>query len=345
MNLTFSLLVVAVLIAVALVGGGVLNWGLVFGVVIPYAAIVIFLLGIIYRVVRWARSPVPFRIPTTCGQQQSLPWIKSNNLESPHNFWGVLGRMALEILFFRSLFRNTKMELRSGPRLVYGAEKLLWLGGLAFHWSFLIILIRHFKYFAEPVPWWVLGIQNLDGFFQVGLPIIYATDAVILAALTYLFVRRVVSPQLRYISMAGDYFPLLLLLGIVVSGILMRYFIKVDITSVKELGVGLLSLNPTVPEGLSALFLLHLFLVSALLAYFPFSKLVHMAGVFLSPTRNLVNNSRLKRHVNPWNYPVEVHTYEEWEDEFREVMKAAGMPLEKVENVDTAAKAEKVEKE
>jgi hypothetical protein len=33
--------------------------------------------------------------------------------------------------------------------------------------------------------------------------------------------------------------------------------------------------------------------------------------------------------VNPWNYPVKVHTYEEWEDEFRDKMKAAGLPVER----------------
>jgi nitrate reductase gamma subunit len=72
-----------------------------------------------------------------------------------------------------------------------------------------------------------------------------------------------------------------------------------------------------------------LFLVSVLLAYFPFSKLLHMPGIFLSPTRNLANNSRMKRHVNPWNYPVPVHTYAEYENEFRDKMKAADLPVEK----------------
>ena len=329
MNLFISLFVVVVLVLLAMVGAGVAGLQFVFGVIVPYAAIAIFLLGFVYRVLKWARSPVPFRIPTTCGQQKSLPWIKSNNLENPHTTWGVLGRMALEVLFFRSLFRNTKLELRNGPRLIYGANKFLWAGGLAFHWSFLVVVIRHFKFFAEPVPSGVLAAQNLDGFFQVGLPIIYATDVVIVAALTYLFFRRVVSPQMRYISLAADYFPLLLLLGVTLSGVLMRYFFKTDIAGVKELGMGLLSFNPVVPEGVGVMFYIHLFLVSVLFAYFPFSKLMHMAGVFLSPTRNLVNNNRMRRHINPWDYPVKVHTYEEWEDEFRDVMKAADMPLEK----------------
>jgi len=329
MNIIFSLMVIVVLILLVLIGVEVTGLEFVFGVILPYVAIAVFLFGVLYRVVKWARSPVPFRIPTTCGQQKSLPWIKSNNLESPHNVWGVIGRMALEVFFFRSLFRNTKVELKDGPRLIFGPNKWLWAGGLAFHWSFLVILVRHIKFFTEPVPSLILAVQNLDGFFQVGLPLIYLTDVVIVVALTYLFFRRVVSPQMRYISLANDYFPLLLLLGVVLSGILMRYFFKVDIVSVKELGMGLLSFSPVIPEGIGIMFYLHLFLVSVLLAYFPFSKLMHMAGVFLSPTRNLVNNNRMRRHNNPWNYPVKVHTYEEWEDEFRDVMKAAGMPLEK----------------
>lgn len=329
MSALVSLIAVLILVLIAYVGAGLAGWRFLFGVALPYLGIAAFLLGVVYRVIKWARSAVPFRIPTTCGQQKSHPWIKNNNLESPHNIWGVLGRMALEILFFRSLFRNSRAEVKEGPKIVYGPDKWLWAGSLAFHWSFLIIFVRHFKYFAEPVPSWVLGIQNLDGFFQVGLPIILATDAVIVVALSFLFFRRILDPKLRYISLPADYFALFLLMGIAFSGILMRYFTKTDITSVKELGTGLLSFAPVVPEGIGAVFFVHLFMVTILLAYFPFSKLMHFAGVFMSPTRNLANNNRMVRHVNPWDYPVKLHTYEEYEDEFRDVMKAAGLPVEK----------------
>ena len=109
----------------------------------------------------------------------------------------------------------------------------------------------------------------------------------------------------------------------------MRYFVKTDIVSVKELTMGLVTFHPKVPEGVGTIFYIHVFLVSVLLIYFPFSKLMHMGGVFLSPTRNLANNNRMKIHVNPWNYPVKVHTYEAYEDEFREKMVEAGLPVEK----------------
>ena len=116
------------------------------------AAVGLFLLGVTYRMLKWAQSAVPFRIPTSCGQQKTLPFMKNDNLENPHNLMGVLGRMALEILFFRSLFRNTKTDLTEDNELVYSRDKWLWGAALLFHWSFLLVLLRHYRFIAEPVP-------------------------------------------------------------------------------------------------------------------------------------------------------------------------------------------------
>jgi nitrate reductase gamma subunit len=111
----------------------------------------------------------------------------------------------------------------------------------------------------------------------------------------------------------------------------MRYFTKTDLVSIKALATGLVSFSPMVDSEVGLIFFVHIFLVSVLLAYFPFSKLMHFAGVFMSPTRNLANNNRARRHINPWNPKVKVHTYEEYEDEFRPLMKAAGLPVDKEE--------------
>jgi nitrate reductase gamma subunit len=329
MRALFSFIVVIALVAIVFVGVKGANLEFLFGVIIPYAALATFIIGFIYRVVKWGRSPVPFHIPTTCGQQKTLPWIKDSKIENPSTTAGVIARMALEVLVFRSLFRNLKTDLREGPRLAYGSDKWLWLAGLAFHWSFLIIAFRHLRFFMQDVPVVVQWVEGLDSFLQIGAPLLYITDVIIITAVTYLFLRRVYIPQVRYISLAADYFPLFLILGIAISGVLMRYFIKVHVVGVKELAMGLVSFNPTIPEGIGVIFYIHLFLICVLFAYFPFSKLMHMGGVFLSPTRNLANNSRMVRHVNPWNYPVKVHTYEEYEEEFREKMKMAGLPVEK----------------
>jgi len=329
MNILFSFSAVLILVIVAIVGAGTIKLDFLFGIILPYAAFVTFIVGIVGQVIKWAKSPVPFHIPTVAGQQKSLPWIKSSKLESPSSTLGVIGRMLLEILFFRSLFRNTKTELRQGPKLSYGSNKYLWLGALVFHWSFLIIVLRHFRFFMEPIPSFVIALQNLDGFFQIGLPVLFVTDILIVSAVLFLFFRRIVDSKIRLISLASDYFPLLLIFSIAVTGILMRYFDKVDIIKIKEFAIGLFSFHPAVPEGIGVMFFIHLFLVCALIIYFPFSKLLHAPGIFLSPTRNLANNSRMKRHVNPWDHPVKVHTYEEYEDEFREKMIDAELPVDK----------------
>jgi nitrate reductase gamma subunit len=329
MGLIFSFFAVITLSAIVFIGVRAVNLHYLFGVVMPYAAFLTFVVGVIYRVIQWGRIPVPFRIPTTAGQEKSLPWIKANPIDNPSTSIGVIIRMAFEVLLFRSLFRNTKVDFREGPNISYGSTKWLWLGGLVFHWTFLIILTRHLRLFLEPIPVVIKIIESLDGFFQVGAPVLYLTDLAFLGAVTFLFLRRVVVPQISYISLAADYFPLFLIGAIGVSGVLMRYFLKTDVVGIKELTMGLITFKPVVPTSVGTIFYIHLFLVCALFAYFPLSKLMHMAGVFFSPTRNLANTNRAAMHINPWNYPVKVHTYAEYEDDFREVMKAAGIPVEK----------------
>ncbi len=328
MNLIFSIVVVILLILVPVIGVGVFGLKSLFLIFIPYLAFTIFFFGLIYRIIDWARSPQPFKIPTTCGQQKSLSWIKHSRLESPASSWEVYLRMFFEVFLFRSLFRNLRADF-DGKRLIYGSAKWLWLGAILFHVSFLVILLRHLRFFVYPVPEWISILDFVDSFFQIGLPPIYLTDLLIIAGLTFLFLRRLVDPKVNYLSHASDYFPLLLILGIVTTGVLMRLFFKPDIYAIKELAYGLATFNPTLPKGkISLLFYIHLFLVSTLAAYFPFSKLVHMVGVFFSPTRNMANDNRMRRHVNPWDYPVKYTTYCEWQEKFRDVMEEAGIPID-----------------
>ncbi|MGB8991033.1 MAG: sulfate reduction electron transfer complex DsrMKJOP subunit DsrM [Desulfobaccales bacterium] len=312
---------------------------LIFGVVVPYLAALIFVEGLVYRVIQWARSPVPFRIPTTGAQNRSLPWIKRNlgeRLDNPADTKHLVGRMALEAFAFRSLFRNLRTELVKDPdnpegaRLIHWSYKWLWLGAIAFHYAFLVVILRHLRFFTEPVPYPIALLTDVDGFFQFFVPAVYLSGIVMVVAVAYLLFRRITNPTLRYISLAADYFPLFLILGIGLTGILMRYFFKTDVVAVKELAIGLVTLHPKIPAAtISPLFYVHLFLVSVLFAYFPFSKLLHAPGVFMSPTRNLACNNRWVRHVNPWNYPVKFHSYEEYEDKFRDAMIEAEIPVEK----------------
>lgn len=327
-RLFLALGAVAVLCVVALAGAHVSALGMLLTVVLPYAAAGFFLVGVVLRVVRWARAPVPFRIPTTCGQQRSLPWIASQSLDNPSTTLGVIGRMLLEVFAFRSLLRNTRSRLGPNRRLLHVEYLGLWLAALVFHGSLLVVLVRHLRLLLEPVPAVVVLVQQVDGFLQIGLPVLFMSTAGFTVGLLYLTYRRLADPGVRYLSLAADYFPLFLLLGIASTGILMRHFVKTDVVGIKALMVGLATFHPEAPAAPAPLFLMHLTMVSALLAYFPASKLMHMAGVFMSPTRNLANSNRWELHVNPWNPEVKTHSYAEWEEEFREKLQGAGVPLD-----------------
>lgn len=127
MGLIFSFFAVITLGVIAFAGVKAAHLHFLFGIIIPYAAFITFIAGVIYRTVKWGSSPVPFRIPTTGGQEKSFPWIKQNKIDNPSTSLGVIIRMGFEVLLFRSLFRNTKAELREGPSLAYGSTKWLWL--------------------------------------------------------------------------------------------------------------------------------------------------------------------------------------------------------------------------
>ena len=238
----------------------------VLGVIVPGVAFAVFLGGIIFRVVHWAKSPVPFRVPTTTGQEKSLPWIRNNELENPSGLFGVIGRMALEVLAFRSLFRNTRVEVMPEKEKVnYIADKALWAAAMAFHWAMFIVVLRHFRFFIEPVPAWVAALQSVDGFFQIGLPVYYGTTFLMVVGLAYLLARRFFDAKVRYISLPTDYFALYLLLGIALTGILMRHVEKVDVVQVKAAIAGWASFQPVAPVGVGLWYFVHIAFVSMLL--------------------------------------------------------------------------------
>ncbi len=351
MSLVVAFLAVIILFAVGFFLGQVEGVDFVLGMVLPYVALAVFLGGFAYRMIQWARIPVPWRIPTTSGQARSLSWIKPNELESPSNALSTFGRVMLEVLAFRSLARNTYAELRQtddGEKVVYHSNLWLWGFSLAFHWAFLIIVVRHLRFFTDPVFPVAAWAEYLDGILRISAPAWYLTDFLILGGLTFLFLRRLVSPQLRYLSLPGDWFPLLLILAIAITGGMMRYCpgCRVDVEAVKVLGMGLSTFSFTMPDApIGPWFWGHITLVMTLLVYFPASKLMHMGGIFLSPTRNLANNNRAVRHELPFELETHPHKYPDYEDEFRKRMVAVGLPVDKPLEEPKAAPAEPADKQ
>jgi nitrate reductase gamma subunit len=225
-----------------------------------YAAAAMLCGGLAYQCWVYARTPQPLKIP--------IP-------PAPTTRRGVALRMLLEVTLFRSLFRSNKW---------------IWLFGWLFHAALLAVLLRHLRYFTEPVWVWVALIQPFG---------LYAGFAM-LAGLGGLWARRVLVDRVRYISSPSDHLMLALLAAIAASGLVMKYLVRTDIVALKAFFLGLMAFDWQ-PLPADPVLLVHLALVAALMIVFPVSKLLHAPGVFFSPSLNQADDARERRHAAGWS--------------------------------------------
>jgi len=284
---------------------------------------------LVWKILRWMRAPVPFRIPLTLGQQKSIASVSHSRSGTPHALGEVLWRMFLDIVLFRPLFRATPTAPATARGLSHGMGRSLWFIAVAFHASLLIILVRHLRLILDPVPAFVALLERFDVATEMVLPKVHITSLLFPLALALLFGRRLLLMRVRYISLAADYFPLLLLSAIATTGIVMRHFVRTDLASVKQIAMWLVYWAPVLAVRPDPWLVVHVFLVGVLFVYFPLSKLMHLPGVLLSPTLTMSNNNRERRHINPRNPDVVTMHYTDYEDVFRERMIEAGLPVEK----------------
>ena len=227
--------------------------------VLFYAAAAILVVGVGRKIAQYARAPAPLKIPTT---------------PAPKTASGVALRLTREVVFFESLFKSSKWT---------------WLFGWLFHASLLLVLLRHLRYFQQPV-WEPIVFVQFFGTYA-GLTMV--------AGLAGLWARRFLVDRVRYISTPSDHLHLALLLAIALSGLGMRFVSHTDIVAVKAYMLGLMRLDIQ-PLPADPLLLVHLGLVALLMIVFPISKLLHAPGLFFSPTRNQVDNPRDARHQAAW---------------------------------------------
>lgn len=292
-------------------------------------AVPIVLVAFATKVVRWIRVPVAFRTPLTVGQQRSLPSLRHQATRAPHTPLQTLLRAILDIGLFRPLARTTPTARSLSNGLDHGTTRTLWLAAGLFHVSLAVILVRHLRMFLEPVPGFVAWLEDVDSLGEITLPRIHLSSVGFVLALLFLLGRRLWLARLRYISLAADYFPLLLLLAIASFGLVARHVVRTDVPMVKQVVTGLAGGTLALPSTPDLFLVGHLFLVAVLVVYFPLSKLMHAPGAWLSPTLTMANTNRERRHVNPNNPAVEVLQYADYEDAFRGPMIAAGLPVEK----------------
>ena len=229
-----------------------------------YGATLVLVLGVALRVRRYATVPAPLKIPTT---------------PAPTNRIGVALRMLREVTLFESLFK---------------ANKWIWLFGWMFHFGLLLVLLRHLRYFTDPVWGWVAFLQPFGKYASL----------MMLLGLLGLWFRRVAVDRMRYISALSDHLMLALLIAIGVTGIAMSFAVGTDVVAVKTFFLGLMWFDWQ-PLPSDTLLYAHLILVASLMLVFPFSKLLHAPGIFFSPTRNQADNPRERRHISAWALKLE----------------------------------------
>jgi nitrate reductase gamma subunit len=323
-----ALAAVAVACALPAVAAFVLgaHWPLL--LLLAPAALLALVVASVWKIARWMRAPVPFRIPLTVGQQRALISIPHSRSGSPHSLPEVMLRMLLDVLAFRPLWRTTPTAPSLGRGLAHGMDRALWFMAAAFHGSLAIVALRHLRFFLRPVPGFVTFLEGFDVATATVLPSVHITSVVLPLALVFLVGRRLVLVRVRYISLAADYFPLFLLLAIATTGLLMRHVTKTDVAALTQFTTSLASFTLVLPSQADTLLLVHVFLVGFLLVYFPLSKLMHVPGALMSPTLTMANVNRERRHVNVRNPTVEVLHYADYEATFRQPMIEAGLPVE-----------------
>lgn len=229
-----------------------------------YAATLVLVVGLILKIRRYHQTPAPLKIPTT---------------PAPTSRSGVALRLTREVVFFESLFKSSKWT---------------WFFGWTFHVSLALVLVRHLRYFQEPVWEPVVWLQPFGVYAGFGL----------LLGLTGLWARRFLVDRVRYISTPSDHLILALLLAIGISGMFMQYVAHTDIVAVKAFFLGLMRFRWQ-PLPADPVLLVHLGLVALLMVIFPISKLLHAPGLFFSPTRNQTDNPREARHLAAWARALE----------------------------------------
>lgn len=172
---------------------------------------------------------------------------------------GVGVRLLREGVLFESLWR---------------ASPVTWLLGWPFHVALLLIALQHLRYlFAAWHPW----IEQLAAHGHLA-------SAVLILSLGGLWLRRLTVSRVRYVSRPSDHLWLLLLLVLATTGVVLKYVSGADVVAVKGFVRGLMSAQVN-PLPASPVLWLHVLLASALIALFPFSKLLHGVAVWVNPTR------------------------------------------------------------
>ena len=222
------------------------------GQVFPYIVVTVFIAGVALRVMTWLKAPVPFQITL---------------FPAPDSSAGRAAALAKELLLFRSLRRG---------------DRTLWFWAWLMHIALAMIITGH------AVGIYFLAHQfTLVGLTEAASSKLSASLGIIagigfIAALAALLYRRLTIPEVKRLSDPADYFDIALLLAVLVTGMMMRApGAEVSLSAIRGYLGSLIMFQP-IPAPQNGVFVTHFFLINVLMLYFPFSKMIHLAGFFIN---------------------------------------------------------------
>lgn len=136
------------------------------------------------------------------------------------------------------------------------ANDLLWIVEWIFHCSFILVVVRHLRLVLDPVPGWVSFLQTPGLIAGYILPV---------SLMTILAMK--LGKEKGYLP-SYNFFLLVLLLVVGISGLLIKTVFLTDITAIKGFMLGIFTFSPAEPPR-SLLFFAHYLLALILLVYLP----------------------------------------------------------------------------
>ncbi|MEW5700761.1 MAG: respiratory nitrate reductase subunit gamma [Candidatus Zixiibacteriota bacterium] len=220
--------------------------------VLPYITVAVFIVGMVIRIRIWMRTPQPAKItlfPAPCGGRA--------------RFINVLK----ESFLFPSLFRG---------------DRTLWIIAWLFHLTLAFVFVGHVRVFTDfPRVWAALGI-DADTMSAAGGGV---AGVLILTMALLLTVRRAAMRRVREVSQLADYLALFLVIGVILTGNLMRFGDHFDLQLTRAYFTDLFTFSLGASSyPANGMFAVHFLLAQILIVFMPFSKIMHFGGIFFTQT-------------------------------------------------------------
>jgi len=258
--------------------------------ILAYTAIVLFILITSLKFVRYLTMPMHLRWELYPVPHEKHKAEYGGSYYEETEWWkkpietttvGELKETLLEMLFIKRLFKYNRS---------------LWYTSFPFHGGIYLMLLWFLLIFTSAISS-VLGLMTLESVTHSAANIVGPIGMVSLTiGCLGLLLKRMADKNLRKYSSISDYINLLFILAVVLTGII-AWRIDMNFSIAKSFATSLVTFTPL--SELPSIVTLHVVLLSALVAYIPFTKMSHYVAKYFTYHQVLWDD-----HPNLANTPI-----------------------------------------